>query len=168
MSEWGIQAADQLVLAGTLVIASISDLRTRTVSNRLLGLTFMAHLGFMLLAAILNPVQPHNWPEGVVVPLIQSALILCALVFINALFSRFAHSAMGGGDIKLLALLGSYLSLEHLGYLLGLACVLGILTALIFAKLERHPILSASFGQQTFPWVPAIAVAYVLVAYVVS
>ena len=57
--------------------------------------------------------------------------------------------SMGGGDIKLFAVMGLYLGMAASLFALFLACVLGLVLALVQQKQKAQPI----------PFGPAIAVA---------
>ncbi|MCR4891644.1 MAG: prepilin peptidase [Lachnospiraceae bacterium] len=76
-----------------------------------------------------------------------------ALLFISLLFDRILKKeSMGGGDIKLFAVMGLYLGFVSSLFSLMLSCVLG----LIFALVRR---IGAPKGDPHFPFGPAISAA---------
>jgi Flp pilus assembly protein protease CpaA len=88
----------QTVTALVLGIATLTDLRTRIIPNRLLA------AGFVLMAAIHGTLQPEKVGEYLLV----AAAVLAGFM----IMASVAKGAVGGGDIKLFALLGFGLGLE--------------------------------------------------------
>jgi prepilin signal peptidase PulO-like enzyme (type II secretory pathway) len=60
---------------------------------------------------------------------------------------------MGGGDIKLLFVIGLYLSLPECLLMVMLACVIGIVMASILMKVD---------SETAFPFGPALALAAII------
>lgn len=158
----GLYVADQIVLTLVLVLASASDIRTRTVPNKLPLAAFVFHCVCLASSIFLTSTTWTAWLEQFVAPLAQGAAMLFALVLFNTVCTRAAKSSVGGADIKLLALIATYVSFDQLVIVLLGSSVFGIATALVYAVKSRKTAASGTFLKQTFPWVPAISLAYVL------
>ncbi len=106
-------------LAIALLIAAITDIRSREISNKLnLGIAVTAPLAW--LAAGMTP-----WPD--------MALQLGIALAVFALFvACFAFGMMGGGDVKLIGALALWLPWTHLIQMLLIMSIAGgILTLLM-------------------------------------
>ena len=84
------------------------------------------------------------------------------LVLVLIMDRVLGKASMGGGDLKLLAVAGMYFGWAQCIFLLMVACVLGIVVALI----QMRSASSADAGGEassalsvTIPWGPSIAVA---------
>lgn len=131
------------VLGALLIVAAITDLRARIISNRL-------NLGIALLALpwwIACGVSP--WPDMAV------QLLAGAVVF--ALFATlFAFGLMGGGDVKLLGALALWFPWQVTLSLLVLMAMLGGLVTLV--TIIHHRIANKQ-GQPEIPYGIAISIA---------
>jgi prepilin peptidase CpaA len=109
------------LLAVLLLWAAVTDLKSRTIANRL-----------NLVIALLAPA--YWWATGLALwPDIAVQLALGACVF--ALFAfLFAMGWMGGGDVKLLAAIALWLPLFAVAKLLVIMAILGgVLTLAVLA-----------------------------------
>lgn len=112
------------ILAFLLLWAAVTDLRSRTIANR---------LNFLI--ALLAPA--YWWASGLAVwPDMALQLALCACVFAFFAF-MFAMGWMGGGDVKLLAALALWLPLYSMVQLLVAMSLLGGLLTLAVIALHR-------------------------------
>lgn len=131
------------VLGALLIVAAITDLRSRIISNRL-----------NLIIATLAPV----WWIACGLPLwpgVAAQLLVGLIVF--ALFAAlFAAGMMGGGDVKLLGALALWLPWQALLSLLVLMAVLGGLVTIVTVADHK---LRKKQGQPEIPYGVAIAVA---------
>lgn len=131
------------VLGALLIVAAITDLRSRIISNRL-----------NLIIAALAPV----WWIACGLPLwpgVAAQLLVGLIVF--ALFAAlFAAGMMGGGDVKLLGALALWLPWQALLSLLVLMAVLGGLVTIVTVADHK---LRKKQGQPEIPYGVAIAVA---------
>lgn len=131
------------VLGALLIVAAITDLRSRIISNRL-----------NLIIAALAPV----WWIACGLPLwpgVAAQLLVGLIVF--ALFAAlFAAGMMGGGDVKLLGALALWLPWQALLSLLVLMAVLGGLVTIVTVVDHK---LRKKQGQPEIPYGVAIAVA---------
>ncbi|MBA3898483.1 MAG: prepilin peptidase [Sphingomonadaceae bacterium] len=115
------------VLAMLLIAASVSDWRTRTISN---GLNTAIALGALV------------WWWAIGLPLWPGVgwQLLLALVTFAVFAGLFALGAMGGGDVKLVAALALWFSLPlFVPLLMVMAIAGGVLTlALLIAHRARR------------------------------
>ncbi|MFB0872391.1 MULTISPECIES: prepilin peptidase [unclassified Sphingobium] len=130
-------------LGALLIVAAITDLRARIISNRL-------NLAIALLALpwwVACGVSP--WPDMAI------QLLTGAVVF--ALFAAlFAFGLMGGGDVKLLGALALWFPWQVTLSLLVLMAMLGglvTLVTIVHHRIARKP------GQPEIPYGVAISIA---------
>lgn len=135
-----MEALSAAVLCSCLFGLSLVDLEIQIIPHRFLvtgavfrGLELLLSGGF---PALLRGI----WP-GLV---IGGSVLLLSLVMDKVL----RRDSLGGGDIKLLALLGMYFSLPECILLLILACIIGIGAALLTGKTRT-----------AFPFGPALSLA---------
>jgi leader peptidase (prepilin peptidase)/N-methyltransferase len=110
---------------------------------------FLVQFGLLLLFLMLGNILRRTVPlfRKCLVP---SALLGGGLLLISLAMDRIlGRESMGGGDIKLLAVVGLYLGPIGAMFALVLACVIGLL----FHALRRGE------GARAFPFGPSIAVA---------
>lgn len=130
-------------LGALLIVAAITDLRARIISNRL-------NLAIALLALpwwIACDVSP--WPD--------MAIQLLAGLVVFALFAAlFAFGLMGGGDVKLLGALALWFPWQVTLSLLVLMAMLGGLVTLVTIIHHR---MAKKQGQPEIPYGVAISIA---------
>lgn len=143
MTGENLKLALVALLVCMLVAAAVTDLRSRTISNRLnIGIAALAPLYW---AASGLPL----WPD------IALQVGLAAIVF--AVFAGlFALGMMGGGDVKMLAALALWLPWQPLLGMLMLMALIG--GAVTLAMLIHHRIRRRK-GQLEIPYGVAIALA---------
>lgn len=109
MFQWILIA----VFTATLVAASISDMRTGRIPNRLI--LWSAAILMPMLAA-LHLFNPQ--PSWLIADVLSGIIGACALFVVT--FTLWQIGGFGGGDVKLLTLIGLVLGLEQ-----GFAVLLG-------------------------------------------
>ena len=128
------------VLYGCLLCLSLVDLDVQIIPDRFLLIPAVLRLVQLAVQGGLSAVLSALWPAAV----LGGAVLLLSLVLDKVLH----RESMGGGDIKLLAMLGLFFSFPCCLLLVLLACLLGLLSAVLLA------------GKDTaFPFGPAISVA---------
>ena len=137
-----VQTAVCLVLVSCLFTLSLIDLDTQTIPDR-----------FLLIPAVCRIAQ--LWGEGGLTGLwhgLLPALVLGGGVLLLVLIMDrlLKKESMGGGDIKLLAVLGLFFTLPECLLLLLLSSVVGLVIAAILVKMESG---------KAFPFGPAISIA---------
>ncbi len=126
-----------------LVVAIVTDLRSRIISNRLNIAVALLALPWWL-ACGLSP-----WPD------MAMQLLLGLIVF--ALFAGlFAIGMMGGGDVKLLGALALWFPWQAMLSLLMLMAILGGLVTLVTIVVHR---IGKKAGQPEIPYGVAISLA---------
>ena len=130
-------------LAGLLIAAAVTDLRSRIISNRL-NLVIAALAPFYWLACGIPA-----WPDMA----LQVALGIGMFTLFAALF---ALRMMGGGDVKLLAAVALWFPWQALAFLLLLMAALGGVVTL--ATLIHHR-MTRRLGRPEVPYGVAISLA---------
>jgi prepilin peptidase CpaA len=131
------------ILAALLIWAAVTDIRSRTISNRLNAIIALLAPLFWLSHG-LSP-----WPDMA----IQVGLSLGVLCVFAALF---ALGMMGGGDVKMLAALALWLPTGALVMLLVLMALIGGIVTVVTVI---HHKLSGKTGQAEIPYGVAISLA---------
>lgn len=148
--------AGSLILCCCLFCISLADLETREIPDRFSAVAGVSRIAFLLLGGA-------GWP--VIGKSIRNSLILGGAVLLLSLAMDriLKRESMGGGDLKLLFVLGLYFSLPECLLLLILACVFGLLAAPAVrrrgkAQIPFGPALSGAavltllFGQRIVSW----------------
>lgn len=130
-------------LSALLVIAALTDMKSRIISNRL-NIAVAALAPLFWVATGLPP-----WP-GMVVQLALAAAIFAVFALM------FALGMMGGGDVKLLAALALWFPPQPMLLLLLIMSILGGLVTAV--TLIRHK-LKGRVGRPEIPYGVAIALA---------
>lgn len=142
---WSKELLVALLLVSLVIIVSISDLHNMLIPNRVLlffGIT-------MVFVRLFIPTTP--WWDAYV-----GALLGFGLLYFIAVVSR---GGMGGGDIKLFAVLGLFVGVKGIVLTLFLSAFLGMffgLALIVTRKLKR---------KEPMPFAPFIGLA-VLISYV--
>ena len=126
-----------------LVIACVTDLRSRIISNRL-NLCIAALAPLWWLASGLDP-----WPGMAM----QLALALAVFVAFAALF---AIGCMGGGDVKLLGALALWFPW---GPMLSMLMLMALLGGVVTIVTVVHHRMTRTLGQPQIPYGIAISFA---------
>ena len=131
-----VDALRLLILGSLLLTASLVDLDTMELPD---GLLLAAAL-----AALLR--LPDGWKSALLGAAAISIPLLLLVLLADKLLGR---ETMGGGDIKLVAVLGLHFGALQTLFLLILACVLGLFLGAAMKKAKDAP----------FPFGPALALA---------
>lgn len=130
-----------LVFTCCLFCLSLVDLDTQIIPDRFLLIPLLARVAEVLL---------RRGPSGLTA-LLPGFAIASAVLLLSLLMDKLLKKdTMGGGDIKLLFLIGCYLSFPQCLLMLMLACLLGIVMASILMKLD---------SETPFPFGPALSLA---------
>ncbi len=144
------------ILTGCLFVLTLTDLESFEIPNGVLAAGLINWIFFTVLETVL---RVHNlW--WVLHHIIAGTAVGAAMLIMSIAITRVVgKDSMGGGDIKLYALLGLYLGYAGAYELVFLSCILG----LIFAFARKKIIAGAS---KEFPFGPAIALSgYILIFF---
>ena len=140
-----------LVFAGCLLCLSLVDLDTQLIPDRFILIPIAVRAAQLLysggFSALLTAIVPGF--------IIAGAVLLLSLIMDKVL----KKDTMGGGDIKLLFVIGLYLTLPECLLMVMLACVIGIAMAAILMRVD---------SETAFPFGPALSIAAVLTMLVGS
>ena len=144
LARFGLSAdlVTAAILCACLLCLSLVDLDTQIIPDRFLVLPAGARAIQLVLEGGLSGLA-----RGVLPGLVIGGGVLCLSLVMDRVLGR---DTMGGGDIKLLALLGMFLPFSQCLVLLILACVLGIVLGAVLLKVNPG---------SAFPFGPALAAA---------
>ena len=134
---------DIMVLASCLFTLSLIDLDTMTIPDRFLIIPAVCQLVYAYYYGGFASVWYALW-HGLT---LGGAVLLISLFMDKVL----KNESMGGGDIKLLFVLGLFLDLPECLLLLVFSCVLGLVMALLLRRSEK-----------AFPFGPALSAGMLL------
>ena len=131
-----------LVLCCCLFCLSLVDLDTFIIPDRFLVIPAICRAAELLITGGF---------KGLITGIIPGLIIGGAVLALSLIMDKILKKdTMGGGDIKLLALLGMFFTLPECLLLVMIACVVGIAMASILMKVD---------AETAFPFGPAIAIA---------
>lgn len=140
--DLSIHTVSAAILCSCLFCLSLVDLDTQIIPDRFLVIPAVVRAAELLLDGGISGLLGGVWP-GLV---IGGGVLVLSLIMDKVL----KKDTMGGGDIKLLAVLGLFLSFPQCLLMILLACVIGIVLASILMKVD---------SETPFPFGPALAIA---------
>jgi len=168
-----LEALELLLLASALLLASLVDLASLTIPNGVVLFAILVRLAYLLAAGGLGLLD--GGPSGAAVQtmralgasMLSGLGVYLVLLLVTILADRaFGRSSMGGGDLKLFFLAGLYLGWRQALLLIALACLMGMVFALVTLPRDRHARHSSAEGGRpglmgrAFPFGPSIALAF--------
>ena len=158
----------ELVIFVMYIWASISDMRNRTIPNRI-----------PLLLAFLWPiwlVANETRTELLMNALWSELFVICVLVTVGIVTKFIGHmSSLGGGDIKLILSTCLYLEIKETFVFLFLANILGVMFSFLFfiwrkflKRKDRNKeeiTSSSSLLMYTFPFAPFLGFGVALALF---
>ena len=141
-------ALQYILLACLLMGAAFADIEGYIIPDGFILAGVALRLVFILLSGHILSDLTAALIGGFAVAL---ALLLVVLVMEKVL----GREAMGGGDIKLIFMLGLFLGWQKNILCVLIACLLGIVTAVLTQKQREQN----SEDQRIFPWGPSLAIA---------
>jgi len=136
------QTISALVLCSCLLCLSLVDLEIQIIPHR-----------FLLIPAVLRAVQLgfEGGLKGLALGILPGLAIGGGVLVISLIMDKILKKdTMGGGDIKLLALLGMFFTFPECLFLIVLACIIGIVMASVLMKVN---------SETPFPFGPALSIA---------
>ena len=140
-----------LVFAGCLFCLSLVDLDTQLIPDRFILIPIAVRSAQLLFTGGFSALLGASVPGFI----IAGAVLLLSLIMDKVL----KKDTMGGGDIKLLFVIGLYLTLPECLLMVMLSCVIGIVMAAILMRVD---------SETAFPFGPALSIAAVLTMLVGS
>ena len=141
------------IFTGCLFVAALTDLESFEIHDGVLLFGAINYLVFCVIELVLGSKSLASIGLSVLSGLCIGGVMLACSLLMDRLLKK---ESLGGGDIKLFALLGLYLGFFGSYELIILSCVLGLL----FAGLRKILVSNAS---KEFPFGPAIALSgYIL------
>lgn len=137
------------ILTGCLFVVALTDLESFEIYDGVLIFGFINYISFAMAQIVLGIRDLRSLGLSVLSGFTVGALMYVLSLVMDGLLKR---ESLGGGDIKLFALLGVYLGFIGSYELVILSCVLGLL----FAGIRKLVLPEAS---KEFPFGPAIAFA---------
>ena len=138
-----------MILCLLLLAIALVDLETYLIPDKLLLAGIVCFVLFGLLGGGLS----RLW-QGLLGGLTASVPLLILVLIMDKVLKK---DSMGGGDIKLLFVIGLFLSWAEAIFLLITACIIGILLGLTALKNSKDP-----ENPGAFPFGPAIVLAAVI------
>lgn len=141
------------VLTGCLFAMALVDLEILEIPDGLLITAFFNWVVFSLLEVVTGDWSIKDLGFGLLAGVIAGAVMLTLSLIMDRILKR---DSLGGGDIKLFAILGLYLGFAGAYELVILSCVLGLMFAMARKIIDPK-------ATKEFPFGPAIATAsYIL------
>ena len=140
-----------LVFAGCLLCLSLVDLDTQIIPDRFILIPIAVRAAQLLFTGGFSALLGASVPGFI----IAGAVLVISLIMDKVL----KKDTMGGGDIKLLFVIGLYLTLPECLLMVMLSCVIGIVMAAILMRVD---------SETAFPFGPALSIAAVLTMLVGS
>ena len=123
------------IFACSLYVLSLTDMEARRIPN---GCLFTALVGWL----VTEPWLFRGWTDlcwHIAAMIGCSLAVLCLSLIMDRVLKK---ESLGGGDVKLIALLGLYLGVVGTMFALFFASVLGILYAAVKGKLGRGQVIA--------------------------
>lgn len=146
-----VQLITPMIFASCLFCLSLVDFDTQIIPDRFHVIPLALRIPELLLCGGFR---------GLIAGITPGLIIAGSVLAISLVMDRILKKdTMGGGDIKLLFVIGCFLSLPECLLMVMIACVIGIVMASILMKLD---------SETPFPFGPALSIATVVTMLVGS
>ncbi len=143
-----LQALEMLIFAVILLASSFADLQGYIIPDRFIAAGIILRIPFFFFLP--------EWKTSLIDSLIGGFAVGGGLLLLVLLYEKIRKiEAMGGGDLKLLFVTGLYLGWAKNILCLLLACIIGIIFAIIMQRSDK-----------AFPWGPSICAAAIITAMI--
>ena len=144
------------IFTGCLFLVALTDLEKYEIYDGVLIFGLVNFLVFGIVSVIMKTTDIRDLGMSVLAGIALGAIMLIMSLIMDKALKK---ESLGGGDIKLMALLGLYLGFFGAYELVILSCILGLIFVGIRRKLEPD-------APKEFPFGPAIALAgYLLLIF---
>ena len=144
-----VSLVSHLIFASCLFTLSLVDLDTQIIPDRFILIPIVARFAEIMLTSGVKALLSTALP-GLI---IAGAVLALSLIMDKVL----GKDTMGGGDIKLLFVIGLYLTLPECLLMVLLACVIGIVFASILMKIDP---------ETPFPFGPALSISAIITLFI--
>ena len=146
-----VQLITPMIFASCLFCLSLVDFDTQIIPDRFHVIPIIARFAELLLCGGLRGLL-----TGITPGLIIAGSVLAISLIMDKVLKK---DTMGGGDIKLLFVIGCFLSLPECLLMVMLACLIGICMASILMRVD---------SETAFPFGPALSIAAIVTMLVGS
>ena len=158
----------ELVILVMYICASISDMRDRTIPNRIpIMLVFLWPIWLAVNKNRAEMIMSSLWSE---------LFVICVLILVSIVTKFIGHmSSIGGGDIKLILSTCLYLEIKETFVFLFLANILGVMFSFLFFiwrkflkredRNKKEITSSDSIFMYTFPFAPFLGFGVALALF---
>lgn len=139
-----LETIKYLVLVSLMLCISFADLEDFLIPDRLIIAGLVNRIIFILISG--------NIKQELINSLIGGLIISLPVLIISIVMSKILkRDAMGGGDIKLFFMLGTYFNVVENMFSVLMSCIIGIIFSVITKRTKEE-----------FPFGPSICLAYYL------
>ncbi|MFC2670475.1 prepilin peptidase [Lancefieldella parvula] len=158
----------ELVILVMYICASISDMRNRTIPNRIpIMLVFLWPIWLAVNKNRAEMIMSSLWSE---------LFVISVLILVSIVIKFMGHmSSIGGGDIKLILSTCLYLEIKETFVFLFLANILGVMFSFLFTiwsnfskrghKNNQENTSSNNILMYTFPFAPFLTIGVALALF---
>lgn len=144
-----VQLVSALVFACCLFCLSLVDLDTQIIPDRFILIPIIVRGAELLYTAGFRGLL-----SGILPGFVIAAAVLALSLIMDKVLKK---DTMGGGDIKLLFVIGMYLSFPACLLMVMIACIVGIGVASLLMKVD---------SETAFPFGPALSIAAVITMFI--
>lgn len=128
-----LTACVYVLFFGLLALASVADLRTLRIPDGLIGALFVVWFAWRAIVHVNGITDaPISFSQGI----LGAIMLGGGLLVVTTVYEMITHKrAMGGGDIKLLAVVGLYLGATGGLFCLMVACATSLVMSLVLPRL---------------------------------
>ena len=141
------------IFTGCLFLVAMTDLENFEIYDGVLIFGLINYIVFAIIQILLKYADIYMTGKAFLSGILTGAVMLIMSLILDKVLKK---ESLGGGDIKLFALLGLYLGFFGAYELVILSCILGLLFARLRKKIKKD-------ATKEFPFGPAIALSgYIL------
>ncbi len=153
-----LETLELLIFAGILLFLSLTDLDERIIPNACIVAAIAVRLVYLVIACILGIAKVDVFAYYLASAFGVGIVLLILVVVADKIFGR---ESMGGGDLKLFFVAGLYFGWQQCVLLVIMACVIGILVAVVTSRPSLDSEKKGIMGR-SMPFGPSIAAACII------
>lgn len=145
-----LETLELVAFAALLVVLSVIDLETRRIPNVGVVAAAVIRVIYLLLLWLLGDPSARS---STLSSLVGAVVLGVALIIFTLVADKLSGTSnLGGGDIKLFAVVGLYFGVSTGWVVLLIACIVGAVWGVVVS-------IRSSGADRSFPFGPAIAIA---------